>query len=58
MDKKEELVKVHNQLMTMSAQGDGMILLADAILRLRTVIASFQDDESKEIQPDKREKGK
>ena len=41
MDKKEELVKVHNQLMTMNASGEGLLMLSDSILRLRKVMTAF-----------------
>ena len=40
----EELVKIHNQLMSMNASGNGLLLLADSILRLRKVIEDIKSE--------------
>lgn len=43
-NKTEELVKIHNQLMSMNASGNGLLLLADSILRLRKVIEEIKTE--------------
>ena len=40
--KTEELVKIHNQLMSMNASGNGLLMLADSILRLRKVMEEMK----------------
>lgn len=40
--KTEELAMIHNQLMSMQASGNGLLLLADSILRLRKVIEEMK----------------
>lgn len=43
-DRTEELVRIHNQLMSMNASGNGLLLLADSILRLRNVIEDMKSE--------------
>lgn len=40
--KTEELVKIHNQLMSLNASGNGLLMLADSILILRKVIEEMK----------------